>query len=255
MVAYRLNVEEAGRSDGPPVLFLHGFMSSNLQWEPNRSGLGAHLRLLLTEQPGHGGSPAPDDVAGYSADVVIEQLDQVRADRGIERWWVVGQSLGGAMCVRYAMRHPTRVAGLVFTNSRALFGLPGRRAEGQPPGELPPRPTRQDVQALPYHPSNAKRIPDDLKARMVATADAMPLSVFQHLSARGPWQSNDDLHQLDVPALLINGRFEKAFQPSVTRAQAALPNLEVIELDGGHGVNIDQPEAFNAAVLDFITER
>lgn len=234
------------------MLLMHGFMSSNLQWEPNRAGLGTHLRLLMTEQPGHGKSPAPDDAAGYSADVVIEQLEHVRADRRIDRWWIVGQSLGGAMCIRYAMRHPDRVAGLVFTNSRALFGLPGRRAEGQTEGELPPNPTRQQVQALPYHPRNAKRIPADLQARMVKTADAMPLSVFRHLEARGPWDSTDDLHRLAVPALLINGRFEKAFQPSVARAQAALPNLKVIELDGGHGVNIDQPEAFNAAVLDFV---
>ncbi|MFT7599521.1 MAG: pimeloyl-ACP methyl ester carboxylesterase [Acidimicrobiales bacterium] len=248
----KLYVEEAGRSDGPPALLLHGFMSSNLQWEPNRTGLGEQLRLLLTEQPGHGSSPGPDDAAAYRADAVIEQLDQVRADRGIDRWWVIGQSLGGAMGIRYAMRHPNRVAGLVFTNSRALFGLAGRPAEGQTDAGLPPNPTREQVQALPYHPRNAKRIPADLQARMITTADSMPLSVFRHLDARGPWHSTDDLHRLTVPALLINGRFEKAFQPSARQAQEALPALRVVSLDGGHAVNIDQPAAFNAAVLDFI---
>ncbi|MEL7210394.1 MAG: alpha/beta hydrolase [Actinomycetota bacterium] len=288
-----LFVDDTGNPDGPPILFVHGFMSSNLQWEPNRAGLGAELRLLLTEQPGHGRSPGPDDLAAYRTDAVLEQLDQIRADRGIDQWWVAGQSLGGAMVVRYALRHPDRVRGVVFTNSRAVFGVTGRRAErqlreqvansaagnggdddasdhedgateragadgadraarGRRRGGLPTEPTRQDIQALPYHPRNARRIPEDLKARMVEVADAMPMAVFRHLRNAGPWKSSDELHQLEVPTLLINGRFEKVFQPCVAEARASVPDLRVVDLDGGHSVNIDQPEAFNAAVLEFV---
>ncbi len=249
---HQLHVEDTGKPDGPPVLFLHGFMSSNLQWEPNRHRLGQELRLLLAEQPGHGLSPGPDDAAAYRADQVLDQLDQVRSDRGIDRLWLVGQSLGGAMLIRYALRHPDRVAGLVFTNSRAVFGLAGKQADGKGGSGLPPQPTRDLIRAMPYHPSNARRIPADLKARMVEVADAMPLAVFRHFRTGGPWQSTDDLHRLKVPTLLINGRFEKVFQPCVDQATAAIDDLQVINLDGGHSVNIDQPAAFDQAVLDFV---
>ncbi len=265
-MAEKLHVEEAGNPDGPPVLLLHGFMSSNLQWEPNRLRLGAELRLLLAEQPGHGRSPGPDDAAAYRADPVLDQLDRIRTDRGIDRWWMVGQSLGGAMVLRYALRHPDRVDGLVFTNSRAVFGLAGRQA---PPGQepnggadaqrggsgLPAEPTRELIRALPYHPSNAKRIPAELQARMVEAADAMPMAVFRHMRTGGPWHSNEELHLLQVPTLLINGRFEKAFQPCVDEAKAAIDDVRVVDLDGGHSVNIDQPEAFDRAVLDFVRSR
>ena len=247
-----LHVDDSGDSDGPPVLFVHGFMSSNLQWEPNRHRLGAQLRLLLVEQPGHGRSPGPDDPSAYRAETVLDQLDQLRVDRGIDRWWVVGQSLGGAVVLRYALRHPDMVAGLVFTNSRAVFGMAGRRAEGR--SGLPAEPTREQIRALPYHPSNAKRLPADLQARMVEAADAIPLAVFRHLRSGGPWHSSKELDQLQVPTLLINGRFEKAFQPCVAEARAAIADLRVVDLDGGHSVNIDQPEAFDRAVLDFIDE-
>ncbi|MGI9599165.1 MAG: alpha/beta fold hydrolase, partial [Acidimicrobiales bacterium] len=149
--------------------------------------------------------------------------------------------------------------------SRAVFGLAGRQARagdgstGRADGDddedrtgLPADPTRESIRALPYHPRNAKRIPADLQARMVEAADAMPMAVFRHLRTGGPWYSTDDLHRLEVPTLLINGRFEKAFQPCVEKARAAIPDLRVIDLDGGHSVNIDQPEAFNRAVLDFV---
>ncbi len=248
-----LHVEDVGDPDGPPVLFLHGFMSSNLQWEPNRGTLATKLRLLLVEQPGHGASPGPDDPAAYQADTVLQQLDRVRSDRGLDRLWLVGQSLGGAIAIRYALAHPNRVAGLVFTNSRAVFGLVGKQGQRHDPDGPAPALTRERVREMPYHPRNARRLPPDLQSKMVEAADQMPLAVFRHLRSGGPWQSTEDLHQLSVPTLLINGRFEKAFQPCVEQATAAIPDLEVVPLDGGHSVNIDQPDLFNQAVLDFVT--
>jgi len=166
--------------------------------------------------------------------------------------------------MRYAFRFPDRVAGLVFTNSRAIFGLKGKQPDESERGAQSTEPseakeqieyTREQIRAMPYHPINAKRIPDELKARMVAAADAMPSAVFRHLPRGGPWQSSHELHRLQVPTLLVNGRFEKAFQPCVDEARAGIAGLRVVDLDGGHSVNIDQPEAFNKAVLEFIVRR
>lgn len=234
------------------MLFLHGFMSSNLQWEPNRETLAAELRLLLVEQPGHGRSPGPDDPAAYRADAVLTAIDRIRADRNIDRLWLVGQSLGGAIAIRYALTFPDRVAGVVFTNSRAVFGLVGKQGETYKPNDRPPEITRERVREMPYHPRNAKRLPQELQAKMIEAADNMPLAVFRYLRSGGPWESTEDLDMLAVPTLLINGRFEKAFQPCVAQAEAAITDLEVVTLDGGHSVNIDQPDRFNQAVMDFV---
>lgn len=169
---------------------------------PNCQGLGAELRLLLAEQPGHGRSPGPDHAEAYQAKTVLDQLDQIRSDRGVDRWWLLGQSLGDAMLIRYPIRHPERVAGLVFTNSRAVFGLAGRAAsptnesDSSAKGKGTDRrtkgravfskePTKALIRALPYHPSNAKRVPTDLQARIVKVADSMPMAVFRHIRTSG----------------------------------------------------------------------
>ena len=131
-----LNVEAAGGLSSPAMLLIHGFLSSNAQWAPNRDALAAHLRLIMVELPGHGDSPVPDDDAAYEPAAIVAAIDAIREQLGIDRWWVTGQSLGGAIAVRYALGHTDRVCGLTFTNSRAVFGVEEGRAGGdrsQPP--------------------------------------------------------------------------------------------------------------------------
>jgi pimeloyl-ACP methyl ester carboxylesterase len=54
------------------------------------------------------------------------------------------------------------------------------------------------------------------------------------------------------PACLLYGEKEKRFRPHMEFAQQAMPALEITRLDAGHGMNMEAPDAFNAAVIDFI---
>ncbi len=65
----------------------------------------------------------------------------------------------------------------------------------------------------------------------------------------------DDLPSFTVPTLLVNGLREAAFQPLRRMAGERLPDCRVVDLDGGHSVNIDAAEGFNIAVCDFIRAR
>ncbi len=245
-----LNYAVMGPENGPALALIHGFMSSNVQWDLNRSRLSDGLRLVLVEQTGHGRSPGPDDVRSYGRGPMLAALETIRERLGIDRWFVGGHSLGGAVALRYGLTHPERILGVVFTNTRAAFGLDRHRAPGEGPTITDGLTSLRD---LPFHPIHAKRFPADLQARMVAVADAMAPHVLAHTVAqRNDWSTVDEMAALSAPALLINGRYERAFQPCVAEARAAIPDLEIVELDGGHSVNIEMPEGFDRAVLDFI---
>lgn len=236
----------AGTETGDPMLLIHGFMSSRLQWEPNLERLGDAHRLVLLELPGHGASPAPLDPAAYGPDAVLPAIEAIRTSLGIERWWVVGHSMGGAVATRYTADHENVTRGVVITNSRALFGV--ARSSGLP------EPLDPDLRRLPFHPVHATRFPEDLQRSMVVVADAMPPHAVSNLgAAAASWASRERLAALEVPALVVNGRWESAFQPHAEHARTAMPSVEVVDLEGGHSINIEQPEAFDAAVLDFIS--
>lgn len=244
---------ERGNPAGPPVAFIHGFMSSNLQWRPNLERLGEELRMVLIEQPGHGRSPAPEDPAGYAPAAVVAGLEAVREQVGVDRWWLVGHSMGGAIALRYALAHPDRICGVVFTNSRAVFGIRSTNDSGDRAATaITPD---VDLRSLPYHPVNASRFPADLRAAMIEAADAMSGSVLSNVGATAAqWRSFSELSAVIPRVLLVNGKWEKAFQPHVEQAKQAIPDLTVVDLDGGHSINIENPEGFDTAVLSFVSD-
>ena len=102
---------------GPHLLLVHGLLSSREQWTPNLAALTQHYRPVIVELLGHGRSPSPEDPAAYRPEAIVADLERIRSALGVERWLVCGQSLGAALTLRYALRHPERVIAQVFTNS------------------------------------------------------------------------------------------------------------------------------------------
>jgi len=244
-----LNYEVLGNPDGPTLALIHGFMSSNAQWDLNVDRLGAELRLVLIELRGHGDSPAPEDPARYERAVTVASIDEVREAVGCDAWWIGGHSLGGATAIRYAIDHPDRVRGLIYTNTRAAYSTPRNTTD------VVSTVTEGlgDLRSLPYHPIHAKRFPEDLKAKMVAIADNMaPHAIRNTVAARNGASSRNDQHRLSMPVLLVNGRYERNFQKYIEVAREQISDLEIVELEGGHSVNIEQAEGFDQAVLAFV---
>jgi pimeloyl-ACP methyl ester carboxylesterase len=245
-----LNFEVEGEESKPALLLIHGFLSSNLQWSLNRGGLRGHYRLVAVELWGHGKSPAPRDPTCYRVDRYLEEFERIRARLGITRWLVCGQSFGAGIAIRYALSHPEVVAGLAITNSRSA--LNDVSAEGGARGG-PEAWEQIDLRSLPFHPCHAKRFPAGLKARMEQSADAIPAyAVWQaatttavELSCRGV------ASRLDLPTLLINGRFEKSFQADRDFAARSIGGIEIVDLDAGHSVNVEAPEDFERALIAF----
>ncbi|EFG10438.1 hydrolase [Streptomyces clavuligerus] len=103
---------------GPPVVLLHGLGRSLEDWEPLRTALPAH-RLLALDLPGFGWSPAPPEPGlGTMAEHVAGCLDRLGITAPVH---LVGNSLGGAVAMRLAVRHPARVASLALA-AGAGFG-------------------------------------------------------------------------------------------------------------------------------------
>lgn len=249
------HVEFHGRGRGPFLLLVHGFLSSRAQWRLNIDALAEVCRPVVIELFGHGRSPAPDDPAAYAVAAYVAAFEAVRAQAGTERWFVCGQSFGGGLAIRYALAHPDRLRGLIFTNSvSALSRLDPAEMERR--ANLIEQGGRAGLESMRIHPRHARRLPVEVKAELVADAALIaPAAIARSIRVtRTDLYAGDDLHRLAMPVLLVNGRNEAAFQPLRDKAAAAIPDARVVDLEGGHSVNIDAADRFNRAVTDFLEE-
>ena len=255
----KLHVEADIGGTGPYLLLVHGFLSSRAQWRANLEGLKTFCRPVVVELWGHGRSPAPDDPHAYRVGTYIDAFDGIRRDLGADRWLVCGQSFGAGLTIRYAHQHSAHVACQIFTNSMSALAAPRERDDEA--GRLKradalERDGLAAIESLPFHPRFATRFPPEVMGELLDDAARIsPAAIANAIRYTVPQLSvTDCLGALKVPTLLINGRWEKPFQPLRTRAAQLLPSLAIVDLDGGHSINIEAAEQFNEAVARFVGE-
>lgn len=247
-------VEIHGDASLPPLLLVHGFLSSRAQWRPNLEGLKTFCRPVIFELWGHGRSPTPDDADAYRVSSYVEIFENIRLSLGAERWWLCGQSFGAGLTLRYALVHPEHVYGQVFTNSVSGLSRPrGSDAQRHASAEALERGGLAAIEALPFHPRHAERLASAVKAEMLEDAKKIsPRSVANAIRYTVPELSMmEDIGGTVVPTLLVNGFWDKAFQPLRRAAAEHLPSLEIVDLEGGHSINAEAPDRFNAEIKRF----
>lgn len=114
---FKLNsilIEAGAKPDLPPIVFVHG--ASTSLYDPLlsfRDKLEGRARLLFVDRPGHGDSDA-GGAENILPDAQADAIARLMEIRGIGKAIIVGHSYGGAVVAAFAVRHPEKVAGLVF---------------------------------------------------------------------------------------------------------------------------------------------
>lgn len=251
----KLHVYDAnGRGKRAPVVFLHGLGGSATAFAPVAASLlGESKRVVLAEFPGHGSSPgvtAPPLTPSRLYEVMRATLEGLLDEPHV----VVGNSLGGATAIAYALARPKSVRGL-FLLSPA--GAP-----------LPPEETRDVVSSFEmttrreglrfldrvfyrtpgYAKLLAHEIPGFIGHRavrdLVAAAHEIPFTAEQ-------------LARIEPPTVLFWGKAEKLLPPSALEyLRTHLPaHVRVEEPQGfGHCPQLDSPKRLGARLLEFLRE-
>jgi pimeloyl-ACP methyl ester carboxylesterase len=241
--------------EGPPLFLIHGIGASRQSWDGLVVRLRPHFRCISYDLRGHGKSPVP--LPPYTLEDLVEDLEALRAELGIDRAHFAGHSLGGMVGPAYARRYPQRVRSLglfstaAFRTADDAAKVRGVVAAMRSQGIAPVLATLRDRW---FTPEFAARCPDVIERRMQQVLDTPAeifLSVFDIYAQTemSPW-----LPEITPPCLVLTGEHDGGCSPRLNRQiAAALPaaKLEILP-NLRHAILLEAPAEVAGPVLEFL---
>jgi pimeloyl-ACP methyl ester carboxylesterase len=234
--------------EGPVLLLTHGYSATGEMWRGQVAVLKKTYRVITWDMRGHGRSDYPTDPAAYSEAATVADMAALLDEAGARTAIVGGLSLGGYMSLAFHLAHPGRVRGLLIIDTG-----PGYKNDEARDG--------WNRNAL----RTAERYESEGLARLAAGSPEMRQSHHRDasglaLAARGMLTQKDarvisSLPMIAVPSLVVVGSMDAPFLAASDYMASKIPGAKkVVVENAGHAANIDQPEAFNLAILTFLTE-
>lgn len=234
---------------GLPVVLMHGYGATSQMWAGQIAPLSEGHRLITFDMRAHGQTDSPDDPAAYSEAQIVADLAALLTKLGIEQAVIGGLSLGGYMTLGYNLAHPERVKALILCDTGPGYKNPKSR-EGWNQTAFT-RAQRFEERGLEALGRSAEVEASRAQHRSAAGLAHAARGMLAQFDAR----VIESLDSIQAPTLIIVGANDTPFLAGSEYMAKKIPNarLSVIP-DAGHAANIDQPEAFNAAVLGFLAE-
>jgi pimeloyl-ACP methyl ester carboxylesterase len=125
-----VHLRDEGPKDAPAIILLHGSNASLHTWQQWVDRLGKDYRIIRYDQPGHGlTGPHPKD--DYSAKAFVDLVDRVAKNRGLGKFYLGGNSMGGWVTHEYAKANPDKLLGIILVDAG---GAPENKAKSLPIG-------------------------------------------------------------------------------------------------------------------------
>lgn len=270
----------AGAEDAPPVVLLHGAMFDEARfiWDQLFPVLAARFRVHAIDTPRHGASRPWPGHLGH--DRLVEVLDATVNQLGLDRFFLVGLSMGGGLALGFGARFPERVRAMVLFEPGGLGTRLPRQfltwAYTRTPGlgraatkclhRQDPRRLRRTLDSL-YVGGSTTTDPDRVLRVLRDEIDGKHRFRERDLDdwqkdAIGPWRQTwtvlDSVATISCPTLWLRGadstlvtqeEMERAVDVARTAGSAA--TLRVIP-GAGHMLPLERPALANAAVLEFL---
>lgn len=247
----RLSFSRTGT--GPALVFVHGYLGASGVWADQMAQFGSFRDVICPDLAGFGASArlhAPDTITGH-AQQVLDLLDRLAVDR----FDLVGHSMGGMIAQDMVRLAPERVRRLVLYGTGPQGVLPGRfETIAQSRARL-----LQDGLAATTDRIAATWFLHGSKAPSFALCaslgrQASLQAALASLQAWENWDGRDHLAAIGCPTLVLWGSHDRSYnwsQPEALWRGIAGADLAVIP-STAHNVHLEKPQLFNTLVADFL---
>jgi pimeloyl-ACP methyl ester carboxylesterase len=261
----RLYYEETGR--GTPVIFVHEFAGDHRSYEAQLRHFGRRHRAVAFNARGYPPSDVPEALSSYSqaraADDILAVLDHL----GEERAHIVGLSMGGFATLHFGLRHHDRALSLCICGC-GYGAEPDQRDTFRAEADVTAAMLRRDGMA-----AFAERYAQGPSRVQYENKDPRGHAEFKRLLAEhsaegaantqaGVQKERPSLYDLTeamagitVPTLVVTGDEDwPCLLPGILMKRSIPSAALAVMPNTGHALNIEEPDAFNRLVGDFLAQ-
>jgi 3-oxoadipate enol-lactonase len=242
---------------GLPVVFIHAFPLDKTMWDDQMAVLRNHCRTITFDLRGFGDSDVPD--GPYTMDQMAADVRGLMSRLDIERAVIVGLSMGGYISLAFYRNYPGAVRAMVLANTRASADTEKARERRMASAEKAEREgaaaIADEMVPVMFAPSTLETRPDivqRLRAIIEANAPGGIAAAQRAMATR--MDSTYILAGIDFPVLIIGGSEDKLTPVSEAQSmREGIPHSRLVVIEGaGHLSNMERPDEFNGALIDFI---
>ncbi len=256
---------------GTPLLCLHGGPGFTHFYLEAIEALADRRQVIFYDQLGCGNADRPDDLSLWTVDRFVEELAQVRASLGLDNLHLLGSSWGGMLAMQYALDRRPQLHSMILCGSPASMIRWAADC-----AELLAAQPEEVRRVIRQHEADRFTACPEYQAALlgfyrehVCRLDPWPVGLERSFAEAGytvyntmngpseftvtgtlkSWDIMDRLGEIDVPTLLVGGRYDECRPAHLAEMQSRIPGsqLEIIE-DASHLCFAEQPEAFARAI-------
>ena len=241
--------------EGPAMVLLHGGTLNLRMFDPQVEALAENYQLIRMDLRGYGRSSTPAENPYRHCDDVAVVLDYLGVDQAV----VGGESFGGSVSIDFAFAHNDRLRGLILEAAGPITGW--QWVEGFPLVTAFKAAREKGLKVAQQLILDSPLLASAMRHEKVASdlRDIVGSYSGWHFGNRDPavWAEPaaiDRLEEIDAPALVVIGGLDLLdLRMQGDTLAARLPNATRLDMPvSGHVPNMEEPETFNNAVLNFL---
>jgi 3-oxoadipate enol-lactonase len=241
---------------GAPIILVHGLGMDQGMWDLQAPEFSRNYQVIIYDLRGHGQSESPD--YSYSIDLFADDLHHFLRYLGLKKSAALGLSLGGRIVLRFALKYPEETRALLLADAqsetpeeskqrfRELVEVVRRQGMG---------PAAEVFFSWPLLQRFAQLNPERFQKEKARFAKSSAVGFIHSCLAIAQMEPlTDRLGEIKAPTLALAGEKDEPFLPYLDIYSRRIPNCKKLTIPrAGHLSNIENPQAFNQAVLSFLS--
>ena len=263
-LTFNLTVSQNQNKNSIPIVMLHGFGGNRKDWDSIREKLNEHFNTIAVDLIGHGESSSPPDLKYYSAQSIIEQLNRLFANLKLEKFILLGYSMGGRAALSYAVNLPEKISALILESTSPGISNQLENEQRLRTDMLLSKKIEEngllsffrDWYDQPFFESLKNNPSIDWGELIQKRINNSPIGLKNIIYEFSPGKMPDywgELEKFDFPVLLINGELDKKYDAINKKAVKLLKygTHDIIE-NVGHNTHLEKPSDFIKFVESFL---